>query len=126
MAKKFNKESYQYYTKMYNANKSNYKKRGFSSLIPEKMNLEEWTAKHDNQSNREIVWNEFHEYTREQSAKLREALDVAKKDIYRLSRGQISKDEWDKISQTYKDATANGMTSTQAKAYVSHMFWGSP
>lgn len=96
------KESYKYYTQHYNAMKSNYKKKGWLELIPTKMNKDEWEYKHKDLSNKEIIYNEFHRYSKEASENLRVKFNISKRNLGRLRRGDLSNTEKEILKDEYR------------------------
>jgi hypothetical protein len=126
---KFDKESYSYYNKLWNANKSYYKKMGYNDLIPYKMNKEQWEFKKKSteMSNKDIVFEEFHKYTREQTENLVEQfrLEGVKVNKAKIARGEFNNNQWNIIKQNYHEVRAEGMSSGEAKTYLSYLFWGS-
>ena len=127
------KESYKYYTQHYNAMKSNYKKKGWVELIPTKMNKDEWEYKHNQAgiSNSEIIYNEFHKFSKEASEKLRVKFDISKRQLGRLRRGDLTKDEKKMLMDEYKDRKQELMDqgiehpSALAAAELHLEYWGS-
>ena len=112
------KESYKYYTQHYNAMKSNYKKKGWVELIPTKMNKDEWEYKHNQSgiSNSEIIYNEFHKYSKEAVENLWSKFkdqysekSKIPKGIYKMhvlarySRGDLTEDEKKILMDEYQN-----------------------
>lgn len=132
--KVINKESYDYYNKSFAAMKSYYKKKGYDELIPIKMNKEEWTALKDTGiSNKDIIYDEFHKYSKAASEKLADKFNVKKTkvNIARLGRGEFTEEENQMLKDAYRlrkeqlMAEGNLHPSTQAAKDVHFDYWGS-
>lgn len=128
--RKIDKESYDYYVRSYNANKSYYLRKGYNELIPFKMNKREWEylKRDSNMSNREIIYEEFHKYSREEVENLVKAFKDKglKTNKNKIARGEFSNNQWNIIKNTYKQLRDDGETASDAKASIAYMFWGSP
>ena len=126
--KKINKESYDYYTKNYNAQKSYYKRKGYTELIPTKMSKEEWSLKKKTgATNKQIIYEEFHKYSKEQAKRLQQEFIKSgeKAKLGEIARGQIEASQWSVIRNRYRELISEGNNSTQALALLSYQFWGS-
>ena len=126
-----NKESYRYYSQSFSANKSYYMKMGYTDLIPVKMTKQEWEYRrrtNPNQSNAELIYSEFHKYSKEQSQILKERLSRSgiKLPAAKVARGDLTTSGWNVIKSYYHELKENGMTGKEAAATISYEFWGSP
>ena len=121
-----NKESYSYYKQAYRANKRYRVKIGSDDYGPmlSKDEYEEYRAIGLN--TKDIVYNQFHFYTREaaktiQESILKEGYKVSLKDI---QNKQFSQEVYDAISRTYHELRKT-LGSTDAAALISYTFYGS-
>lgn len=137
--KSIDKESYQYYKKLFQATSSYYRRKGYVNLIPsfatgnkgkDYLSYEMWNLQHDINkiSNKELVYNQFHEYTKDQTKILQLQLKAqgVKLSLSKISRGELTAQAWDAIKNTYYELRDDGLSATDAKNQVASMYWGSP
>lgn len=97
------------------------------------MNKDEWEYKHNQAgiSNSEIIYNEFHKFSKEASEKLRVKFDISKRQLGRLRRGDLTKDEKKMLRDDYearkKELMDQGIEHASALAASElHLeYWGS-
>lgn len=66
------------------------------------MNKDEWEYKHKDLSNKEIIYNEFHRYSKEASENLRVKFNISKRNLGRLRRGDLSNTEKEILKDEYR------------------------
>lgn len=129
MGKRQDKESYDYYKVSYRANAKYYSEKHVGIEIPRMLSEREWMrAKRDEGiTNKELVWSEFHYYTREQTDMLYNALKGRgfKISKFKISQKQITPEMWEAIKEQYHVYRQNGMTSEESRGRVSMEFFGS-
>lgn len=128
--KTLDKESYQYYSKAYAANKSYYTRSGYTDLIPVKMTKQEWEFNrkmNPGKSNADIVYEEFHRYGKAEAKVLRQQLSESgvKITTAQAARGELTPAGWNVIKNKYKQLKNSGLSSKEAAAEISYEFWGS-
>ena len=97
------------------------------------MNKDEWEYKHNQSgiSNSEIIYNEFHKYSKEAAENLRAKFDISKRQLGRLRRGELNKDEKKALRDEYearkKELMDQGIEHASALAASElHLeYWGS-
>lgn len=131
-----NKESYSYYKNSYRANKR-YREKVAAKYTIEDMKREasygQMLTKSEFEdmrssglSTKEIVYNQFHFYTKENAKKiqksiLQEGLKVSLTDIQQRN---FSKEVYDKMDALYHELR-DGMSSREAASLISYAFYGS-
>ena len=124
-----NKESYDYYKVSYRQNARNFREKHVGINFPPMLSERDWKRTHgaDGFTNREIVWGQFHEYTREQVGTMYKALKAEgiKANKFQLSQKNLTGEMWSAFKEHYHKNRASGMTAKEAKSNVSHVFFGS-
>lgn len=126
--KKIDKESYEYYVKNYNAQKSYYMRKGYIDLVPIKMGKKEWELKKvKGVTNKEIIYDEFHKYSKEQAKRLQQEFIKAgnKARLAEIARGNVSAAQWTVIKNRYHELLSEGNTANQAASVIAFQYWGS-
>lgn len=97
------------------------------------MNKDEWEYKHNQAgiSNSEIIYNEFHKFSKEASEKLITKFKISKRNLGRIRRGEFNKDEnkilMDEYQARKKELMDQGIEhpSALAAAELHLEYWGS-
>lgn len=128
--KSLDKESYQYYSKSFAANKSYYTRAGYTDLIPVKMTKQEWEFNrkmNPGKTNADIVYEEFHRFGKSQAKVLRQALldEGVKITTAQAARGELTPAGWNVLKNRYHELKNSGLSSKESSAEISYEFWGS-
>lgn len=120
-----NKETYSYYKRAYRANKAYRDKIGrkiYGDMLEEK----EWNVIHQTLSNREIVYNEFHNVTKDDAIKIQNKFKEKgiKMSIISIQSFDYSDEAYDLIKDTYQSLIKSKSSKDAAKD-IAYMYYGS-
>lgn len=143
------KYTYSYYKKSYRANERYRIQKGIADYYSPMLHKSEWQDKIDaGYTNKDIVYSQFHTYDRQAASEIYDQLTEAltkhnslvdqgvlpesDRINAKFSRSQIAKgpsaftpEMWDLLDSEYHALVAGGMSGSEAKAIISHRFFGS-
>lgn len=121
-----NKESYSYYKNAYRANKRYRDKIHSDDYGPMLSKSEFEDMKSTGLSTKDIVYNQFHFYTRSAAKKIQASIrnEGVKVSLVDIQRRKFSKEVYDKIGKTYHELRET-LSSKDALSLISYTFYGS-
>ena len=121
-----NKESYSYYKTAYRANKRYRDKIHSDDSGPMLSKSELEDMKSTGLSTKDIVYNQFHFYTRSAAKKIQASIrnEGVKVSLVDIQRRKFSKEVYDKIGKTYHELRET-LSSKDALSLISYTFYGS-
>ena len=118
--KTFNKNTYSYYKRLYSANYSYYKKRGYE-LPPMKLTESQWKETvASGYTNSEIIYGQFHKYSKESIRNLKQIFKEEGQNVSEryLARGNFTQAEWQIIQNRYRLARGLGLAAWEANIFA--------
>ena len=121
-----NKESYSYYKKAYRANKRYREKIHSDDFGPMLSKSDFEDMKNTGLSTKDIVYNQFHCYTRSAAKKIQASIrnEGVNVSLANVQKRKFSPEVYDKIGKTYHELR-EGLSSKDALALISYTFYGS-
>ena len=122
-----NKESYSYYKTSYKANKRYRDKQGRDDYAGMLNKTEYEELRESGLTTKEIVYNQFHFYTKSVAEKIQKSLKQEGFDISmkKIQSREYSKEVYDRIKELYAEFTKDGLSSKEASMLISYTFFGS-
>lgn len=129
MAKNIDKNSYSYYKTLYRANRRNYEKRG-DEITTAMLTKDEWDFARQSVSNSELVWDQFHKYSKKTIQGFMERFGHSNNmnygvNFYRIAKGDFTAEEKEELKETYKRYKAKYDNPVELYAEYAKI-WGSP
>lgn len=132
MVRNVNKETYSYYKNAYRANLRYRKKKGNLDNINTMLTEKEWNLAHRFESNKDLVWNDFHYYDRQTADTIiAKTFELTGKKLnatqkFEVSMGKTSAAYKQAISDYNKKMQDDGITDSFVRAKtISQLFFGS-
>lgn len=121
-----NKESYAYYKKSYRANKRYQDKIGNDEYAPMLTQKEFAEIKDSGISNKDLVYNQFHFYTRDQAEKIKRSLEqegfkISKKNVQARNYTDAM---YDRMGEIYHQLRED-FNAADAASLIANAFYGS-
>ena len=121
-----NKETYSYYKRAYKANKRYRDKIGnddYAGMLSEK----DWRLQHKEVSNQEIVYNQFHYFSKDKAKEIQKTLKESdiKLSLVNIQTRNFTPEVYDVIKDKYFDLRNSGMSSKEASTLIAYMYFGS-
>lgn len=120
-----NKNSYQYYKIAYRANKR-YKDLHDDDNYGQMLSKAEWQTLSKEMSTKEIVYNQFHFYTKEAAHQIQKSLkqEGFKLSIKKIQQRDYTPEMYQKINETYHELRST-MSGREAAMLISYTYYGS-